>query len=279
MKSFEEFVATNDLYTDDADRIRLEQLPETQREKVLYERYCTIKEAEEKRQIRSMALAEERTEPPQQMCQKHDLEECDFVFTKDDLIRNVFKPSFPAFKDCFVRAKLGSEYQICKIVGFSKVEPYSLHPRKNERTSIALQLDSGTKKIMKFEIFNVSSQGVEEEEFEKFIQVFRITSLDKLRMKYRKTRAEVMRKLTDKEHDIMLANRERDNPRKKGRAAMKIELILKRDAAVASKNKELAHCYQKQLEKMENEEREAKRRNEEEKDSEAKRRLAREDAD
>lgn len=272
MKSFEELIVDEDLYTDEADRVHLQSLPETQREKILYDRYCALKEHEERRKLRNMVqpTTDKIAELP-----KPSYNECDFILTKRELLSAIFSPVFNTFKGCFVRAKVNDSYKICKIVGVVQKEPYRLYNRKDEKTDLALSLDTGTKVCKGVEITSISSQKALEEEFDSFLNSFKITSLDSIRAKHTRVTAEIGRNPTEKEQTAIIANRERANPKKKSKAEHKIELILKRDEALTNKDREGAKHYQQLIEQLENEERYRKRMQAKEELIAARRRLER----
>lgn len=286
MKSYEQFLDEDGLYTDAADRAYLESLPETQREKILYDRYCALKAVEEKRQLRSLtessrlgtsqSLTESTADtlstsaPAPASCHFTD---CDFVVSRNLLISAIFRPTLTAFKGCFVRVHINNKYRLCKITGFTRVVPYPLYNSKKELSDIALVLDSGAKLYKDIQVTNVSTQPVMEDEFNQFLQDFSITTLSGLSARFRKAQKEATRELNVTEAAEMVQTRERANPRKKSRAEQKIDLILKRDEALQGRNKAAAAQYQRQIEEMENEERRAKRQREAEEIEEARRRL------
>jgi len=122
---------------------------------------------------------------------------------------------------------------------------------KTNKVALGLTVDTGIKILKNFQIVNVSSKGVLEEEFQSFIETFKIKSLEEIREKYKKAINEINRDLTNEEITQMIINKEKVNPRQKSITQKKIDLILQRDAAMNEKNKEKAQHYQRLLEELE----------------------------
>ena len=255
----------------DEDREYLNGLTDTEREKVLYGRFKKINEVEEKRQLLEM----ERPSAPQKKVSSARFEDCAFVVGRDMLAKNAFKPFFSMFQGCFVRVMLNGRYSICRIASMkeNEIAPYALTDDSKRKTSISLNLDTGTKIHHQFSINLISSRGMREEEFEEFVGAFDIRDVGALNTRYRKVAAEMGRDLTDEELTKTIENRLKQNPRKMSNAQKKIDIILKRDAAVAAKNKSEAFRYQQMLESMEDSEKEKKRREELDEMEEARKRL------
>lgn len=273
MKSVGEYSKKEEkLFVDDEDRAWLKSLSETQREKVLYERHKALQAIEEKRQLLEMDRSAQPA-APQKTVPAVKFEDCAFVVSRELLTANAFKPFFSLFKSCFIRAKVNGEYRICKIIGISEREAYPLADGSKLNTTVALNIDTGEKIYKQFELTNVSSRGMLEEEFEAFLSAFEIQSADSIVSRYKKVVEEMNRNLTDEEITKTIANRLRDNPKKKNNTEKKIDLILKRDAAVAAKNKAGAFFYQQQIEQLEDSQKEKKRKREFEELEEVKKRL------
>lgn len=269
-RDFEEYLEKNGLYADEDDRKYLEALPEVERERILYRRWKDVKEVEEKRQLMELNRPKIAEPKPTRVC----FEDCDFIVKRSLLTSNVFKPFFNKFKGCFTRARIGTKYFICKIAAIEeKEQTYPLPDQHNLKTNIYLTLDTGSKICKQFELFNISSNSMLTEEFEAFLEAFKISSAGPLNEKYKRLKQDMERNLTDEEIVKMVANRMKNNPRKKTDTQQKIELILRRDEAVAAKNKEEARKYQALLEKIEDSERERIRQQESEEIDEAKKRL------
>ena len=277
MKSFKEMFDTEALYTGEEDKQRLMKMTETQREKVLYSRYCEIMAFKEKELLREMDTGAPEAIPGmggvEESIARPRYEDCDFIVSRELLVKNVFKPCFGVFRGSFVRARLNNEYKICKIVGIEKVEPYSLRDQGELRCGSALNLDDGTRVVKKFEIYNVRSKKPSPEEFEVFVNQFKIDSVDDLRAKYRRICTETSKPQTDEEITATIENRLRANPRKKSNAQIKIDLIINRDDAIRRLDREAASHYQRLLEEMEDAEREERRKRHAEELLEARRRL------
>ncbi|KAI4291080.1 hypothetical protein PAPHI01_0380 [Pancytospora philotis] len=273
MARFEDHLRQNDLYCDEADREKLESMSEKQREEILYKRYLKIAEIEEKRQL--MAL--EEAPAPAVSEPAITLESCEFVCPRRLLVENVFKPAFSSFRGCFVRVKLNSDYRICKIVGVVEVPPYRLPQTKGDgpgaQTTVALNLDTGAKIIKNFELTNISGNPMEADELRHFLDAFAIENVGLLNDKCRRVKEQMRGSMTDEEVARMVENRAKANPRKKKRSELKIDLILKRDAALAAKDKTKAFFYQQELEKLEDEEKARKKEAERNEMEEARKRL------
>lgn len=275
MKSYDQMKNERELYGDSEDIERLDNMPETMRETILYERYKKLHEIEEKKllQERTQSVQKPSSIQPCITSETVKFQECDFILSRDLIVKNIFKPNIIAIKGCFVRVKLDKIYKIAKIVGFKDIAPYPLHDKQNLKGTLALVLDLGGKSLKTIDLGNVSSRSPREEEFEEFIQKFKIHSAADLKANYKRVMAEMKRDLDNNEITKMIENRLKANPKKKTNTQIKIELILNRDRAINEKNKEMAKHYQKLLENVEDEEREIKKQKHDHEMNEVKKRL------
>ncbi|KAI5170119.1 hypothetical protein PAEPH01_1262 [Pancytospora epiphaga] len=271
MKSFEEFLKGGEFYIDDDDRRQLQEMSEIQREKRIYDRYRKIRDIEEKRQLREMETGS--TQTTTKIIKNIKFSDCKFIVSRKLLTSNMFKPFFSSFKGCFVRTKLNGKYKIAKVVGISETEPYTVTDIPDVMTNVAINIDSGERIFKQFKLGNVSAQGILEEEFEEFVAMFKIEDLEGLNVKYERVVEQMRRDMTDAEITKTIENRKKANPRKKTMTERKIDLILKRDAAVMAKDKDRALHYQQEIEKMEDAEKEKKRKQEAAELEDVKRRL------
>lgn len=253
MKSFNQLLEDGELFVDEEDKEEILALPELKREKILHERF---KKYNDTRLNTTILKGLDRDETSKAVQNQLKFEECDFILTRDIIIESIFKPFIGMIKGCFVKAVINKKYAICKIMAVKNGKPYNLMTKIPQLCSVVLDVDTGKKIVEGVEVNSVSSSGINAQEFEDFITDFGIESFDDLRKKQRKVIAEFTRTLSDFELTKMIENRLRDNPKKQTIAERKIEIITKRDEAVQNKNKEMAMEYQKQLESIEDEDRE-----------------------
>jgi hypothetical protein len=250
-------IKDEDLILDSDDERMVNGLTMVQRELLLNERYKKVKDNQfnsnvEKIIMEKGQITENFTKQPK-ITPKYP--ECDFLVPRDLILKNVFKPFFNKLKGSFVRAAINNKHTVCKIVGFEKVPKYQLFGKESYSCTTGLNLDSGKKIINGFQINSISSQNATEEEFNDFISIFEISSLDSIRHHFKNLKETFSRSMTDAEVTQFLRNRTEDNPIKKTNTQRKIEIISKRDEAIQSRNKEQALVYQRQLEQIEDEER------------------------
>lgn len=256
MKYNDEILDNENLFTDEDDRRRVLALPELQREKILHERFKKIRDNELASAIKDL----DKQAKPIEKEQLTRFEDCDFIVPRSLILNNIFKPVIHVLKGTFVRVVINSKHKICKIVGLKPIEPYKLLTKTGENCSIGLIVDTGSKLVEGIQANSVSSACITAEEFECFISNFSIESFDDLKRKFQKVNQELTRRLTDSELTKTIENRKADNPRKITNTERKIEIITKRDEAMQHKNKEKALFYQKELEKIEDEEREERKK-------------------
>lgn len=262
MKHKKDGKTEDDAITSVEDEEYLLGLNELQRELVINARFEKIKNYELQKNLEKLCEEKSQTQKNerQEIMERPTFVDCDFLFTRDFIIKNVFKPFFNKFKGCFVRAAINDRHYICKIVGVEKVPKYMLFGKTKLYCSIGLNLDTGVKVIKGLQINSISSSNSLEEEFNDFISTFSISCVQNLRTNFRNVKAIFERSMTDAEITQFLKNRTDDNPVKKTNTQRKIEIIAKRDEAIQAKNKEMALSYQKQLEMIEDEERSERRR-------------------
>lgn len=271
MKTFEELKNTDGLFLDSEDKRVLMEMPQLQREKILMRRYAKIQESEVSKQLRDM----DRSSVPPKKVQRERLryEDCDFILDRKAVAASVFKPFVSVIRGCFVRAKVNNDYCVCKIVGFSEIAPYALGDRDGQKCTLGINMDTGSKILRDFEISSISSSRITPEEFEGFVEAFAIESFDDLREKFRSATRELERNLTDQEMTKMIQTRLDANPRRQTSTQMKIDIIAKRDEAIARRDKQKAMDHQKQLEEIEDAERAERKRKHQEGVDQMKRRL------
>ncbi|ELA42312.1 uncharacterized protein VICG_00712 [Vittaforma corneae ATCC 50505] len=269
MKSYDELLEAGELFADEDDKKRILSLPELQREKILHDRFKKINDS----QLSCVLKELDRQDIPKEPRHTPKFEECDFILPRDMIINNIFKPFIGILKGCFVRAMINKKYVICKIMATRSIEPYKLLSKTSQMCTVGFDVDNGKKIVEGLQANVISSSAMTVEEFENFLSDFSIESFDDLKKKYKKVQHEFSRSLTDVEVNKTIENKLRDNPKKQTNTEKKIGIIAKRDDAMQSKDKEKAMFYQKQLEKIEDEEREERKRKMQE-DSE-KRRKAR----
>lgn len=260
MKLYDKLLENGDLFIDEEDKERILSLPELQREKILHERFVKIKD----NQLTNVLKGLERQEKVVEQKEKPKFEGCDFIVSREMLINNIFKPMVGVLKGTFIRVMINRKYIIAKILGFNTIKPYKLLTKAGEMCTVGLVIDTGSKIIEGIETNSVSSTRITPEEFEVFITDFGIQSLDDLRNKFQKAKEELNRKMSDSEITRTIENRKKDNPRKITNTERKIEIIAKRDEALQNKDKEKARIFQNELEKIEDQEREERKRHLEE---------------
>ena len=273
MKSFEQYMDEDGLFLNEEDKKKLSSYSEVERERILYERWTELQRVAEKKQLMEQLGKVEKEEPAKKAAPALHMPDAHFLVRRPMLVQAVFKPFFPIFKGCFVRAKIGSQYYICKIAGFSTGEPYPLPESRGMLTNTYLTIDIGDRLVKNFDLRNVSSGKMEPSEFDSFVKTFGISSLSPLNDKYKRVSAEMSRELTDEEITQFIAAREKVNPKKKTEAQQKIDLILKRDQAMEANKREEASRYQKELEEIEDRERARQRMKESEELEEMKKKL------
>ncbi|KAM0681387.1 hypothetical protein GINT2_000589 [Glugoides intestinalis] len=256
MKCNDEILDNEDLFTDEDDKRRVLSLPELQREKILHERFKKIRDSELVSVIKDL----DKQVKPVERAVLTRFEDCDFIVPRSLISNNIFKPTINVLKGTFARVGINSKYTICKIVGFKTIERYKLPTKPEENCSIGLIVDTGSKLIEGIQVNSVSSTRITAEEFECFISKFSIETFDGLKKKFQKAGEELSRRLTNAELTKTIENRMADNPRKITNTERKIEIITKRDEAMQHKNKEKALFYQKELEKIEDEERKERKK-------------------
>lgn len=278
MKSYEQMLKDNQLYTDSDDMERLGKYSETQRETILYERYIALNELENKKKLETMSKKVDQTKKPLDIEPEKPkatikFQDCDFILNRNEILPNIFKPNIHVLKGCFARVKIDKEYKIGKIVGFDRIKPYSPCGKPGSQIDLGVILDCGSGLVKTLELNFVSSGRIQEEEFDEFKRVFRLDSVSGLREQYKKALSEMKRSLTNEEITKMIENKQAANPKKQTNTARKIKIILERDKAIENRDKEAAKHYQQLLQEIEDEEREEKRKNREKEIEESKRRL------
>lgn len=241
------------LFIDEEDKKKVMALPELQREKILHERYTKIQDTQLLDVIKDLGDKQADLKESKKTLK---FEDCDFVLPRSLIVENIFKPFIGIVKGCFVKAVINKVPVICKIMGIRKVEPYALLSKTPQMCSIGFDVDSGKKVLQGLQVNFFSSSRVMYDEFDSFIASFEIESIDNIRKKYQHVCKEFSRGLTDSELTKTIENRLKDNPKKQTNTEKKIEIIAKRDEAMQNKDKEKALFYQKQLESIEDQERE-----------------------
>jgi len=260
MKTIEEMLKSGELFEDEKEKNEILQLPEVQREQRLNEKYKKLKEKEMSEMLLEMSKDKSAKIESNPVNSTPKYPECDFILSRDLLMSNIFKPFVNVAKGCFVRPLINGKNFVCKISGFTKIPPYKLSDKTGTNCSVALVLDTGAKQLDGVPINFLSSSNATEEEFNEFIRIFKISSLVDIRKKYESVKNEFSRGLKDSEITKMIEARLRDNPKKKTNTQRKIEIISKRDEAIQLRNKEEALRLQQQLEKIEDEEREERKK-------------------
>ncbi|KAI5149737.1 hypothetical protein ENBRE01_1090 [Enteropsectra breve] len=231
--------------SDEASGQYLEGLTEIERERELYRRESAKRDEEEKRELGEIEVFEEEIRRPR-------VEECNFVFRRNDFIEHRFKPTIKALKNCWVLAKFGHIYDIARVVGFGQEAPYSV-PGCSEKMMLNLNLERRTKISKACNIINISGRMPEEVVWNKWVAEWDIVSVDKFREDAKRARAELNRDLTYEEIDEVVQSRFKANPKKISVAQQKINLICARDSAIQERNQSKARYYQKKLENLEDE--------------------------
>jgi len=257
MRSYNELLENDELFVDEEDKKEILALPELKREKILHDRFKKINDT---RLSSSILKTLDREEAPKSTEPGLRFEECDFILSRDLIANNIFKPFVGIIKGCFVRAMINKKYVICKVMAVKNGRQYNLMTKVPQRCSVVFDVDSGKKIIDGIDVNCISSSGINPSEFEEFIVDFGIESFEELRKKQRRVVSEFGRALTNSELTKTIENRLRDNPKKQSMAERKIEIITKRDEAVQKKDKQGAMEYQKQLEAIEDEDREERNR-------------------
>lgn len=257
MKYSKDLKKYEELITGESDEEYLMGLNEVERELIFNMRYEKLQAHEHEKSLKK--LFEEKTQLPKSEIAKHSsvprYPECDFLFPRDFIQKNVWKPFFNKFRGCFVRAAINDKHLICKIVGIEKINRYTLMGKTKMNCTVGLNLDTGVKVVKSLQINSISSSNATEEEFDVFIKAFSISSVENLKSNYRSVKEIFEKSMTDVELTQFLKNRTDDNPVKKTNTQRKIEIISKRDEAIQSKNKDRALYFQNQLELIEDEER------------------------
>lgn len=260
MKSFEELCRTGEIYENEEERESIMNMSEVQREIILHEKYNKMKKQEVNILLKEMSKNKAPKIEDSEITVFPKYQECDFLISRDLLINNIFKPFVGLARGSFVRAVINGKYSICKIAGFCKTSSYELCDKLKTKCTTALILDLGEKTLDEFQVNSVSSSNATEEEFREFCKKFKITRVEGIRKKYEHLKQEFSRSMTDDEKKKTIEARQKDNPKKKTNTQKKIEIISMRDEAIQLKNKDEALRLQKQLEKIEDEEREERKK-------------------
>lgn len=185
-----------------------------------------------------------------------------FVLSRELLVKGVFRPNFNMVKNCFVNVKINRDNCACKIVGLQTVKPYKLagvkRTNKNLNTNVALVLDvDGVRKpITGWQLNNVSSKTLKEEEFQTFKRNLDVTKdkFEKIKNKHKSIIKEFSRRLTNDEITAVIQKKLETNPKKETTTEVKMKLIRDRDLAMMKKDKVEAERLQRELEKIEDRE-------------------------
>jgi len=249
------------------------------REKLLHERQCKVDAVEEKRRLRSLysnsfvvsdvPVSEMPSGP------SVPLASCNFLVSRDLLEANAFKPNFSVFRGSFVRFCHSNVWTVCKIISVAEHEElYRMTTGDKLLTNVRLALDNGTAVEHAVPLTHVSSSPMTQRELDSLCRRFKLESVESLNEKHRRVLAEMRRNLTDEEITKMIGKKNSLNPQPRRGAILKIELILKRDNAIAAKDKAEAERCQRELEKLEDERSRLKRQRERDDLEDAKRKIS-----
>ncbi|KAL6122495.1 hypothetical protein NUSPORA_00412 [Nucleospora cyclopteri] len=183
-----------------------------------------------------------------------------FVLTRNTLIKGVFRPNFNIIKGCFVKIRVNEDYRICKILGVQETDAYFLNPAKKTkdrtRCRFGLNLEAGKRNIAGWPIANVSDRPVTSEEVQRFIENYRPSheALESIIRRHKVVCNEFSRNMTNAEITEFISRKNRANPQKLSNTEIKMNIIKRRDAAIARKDKVAAGEAQKELEMIEDRE-------------------------
>lgn len=239
------------LYLDEDDKKHLESISKIEREKILDKRYREVMEIEKRK-----TMNKSNNEKQSLKTRVVEFENVNFVVKKNMLFENLYKSTLNKIKGCFVKAKLGNKYCVCKVLNIIEGEPYNIDlASKNVlKTCFYLTIDSGNRVYNNFKIINISNRELTEDEFNEFVNTFEITNVEAIINKYKSFEKEMKRSLKDNEILEMISIKNRMNPRKISNTEKLMDLICCRNKAIEIKDKVNALKYQKMIIAIEEEE-------------------------
>ncbi|KAI5183031.1 hypothetical protein NEIRO03_0658 [Nematocida sp. AWRm78] len=252
------------LYTSEEDRIHLESLPETVRERILYERHLKKTEDNEKRELkhRNSRLIEEETESESEedIVQKRDkirslkqsrpvsfdMFKCT-VLCRNTFVSNMYKRTFKLLNGYYVKIRLEDGYHIYRI---SKIYEGKRYEIDGKVTNYWMHLErAGDKKEVNIQ--SISNKAITKSEYSKYIKENIVPGGDKsLQQMHNKLIKSLESRMSEAEQDYSLGQMRRFSKDQRIAAKRRVELKVRLEKAKSENNLEEVDEIEKELHEL-----------------------------
>lgn len=270
------------LYQNSEDEEELMKLPETQREKILYNRYIRLVQLEEKKEMDNrVSLMEERknsTERKNEALPKKEGDVpaekeddtitydmfCGIVIKRDMLAKNIYRPVIDNLVGNYVRICFENGYVIKKVEAVERGEEYAINYNGADyRTNKCACIRHSNSRMDKIAFSFISNSNPSYAEYDRFKEEHAKISLSKV---YKKAEQFIstLSKIQPEEKEAIADERSRFVKQRRRNLMEKIRLIREREDAFKKGNAELYKKIQKRIDKIDEMDRDPKEEKERE---------------
>lgn len=257
------------LYEDSEDEKRLNELPETEKEKILYERHLQLQKLNEKKEMdakmrerESSTLKEKESPQMKKEIKKQENEDFTFdemnkiVIKRDDLINNIYRPCFDRCIGQWVRVRFETGYALREILDIERGKAYSAQNQEGRkaRSDKYIKVQKTPEKYEILPVFNVSNSKLELVEFDYFKKKKPNFPLKRVRTQSEKFKALLKKPVTVDEKALITEERNKFNEMPYQRIWEKVRLIREQDDAFKNGDKAKYLKLHHQIAKMDEEE-------------------------
>lgn len=256
------------LFEDSEDEKKLNKLPETEKEKILYERHLKLQKLKEKKEMdlkmkerqknKTIKAEKKIQELPRLGNEDFTYDEMNKILIKrDQLVNNIYRPCLDDCIGQYVRVRFETGYAIREILGIIRKEPYDLknYEGRKARTNKYIKVQKTADTIETLPIFTISNSKLEHIEFDYFKKKKPNFPIKKLKIKHQKFENAISKPISQIEKNQINEERQKHNEMPFQRIWDKVKLIREQDEAFKSGDKAKYVKLHKQISQMDDEER------------------------
>ncbi|KRH94924.1 Paf1/RNA polymerase II complex, RTF1 component (involved in regulation of TATA box-binding protein) [Pseudoloma neurophilia] len=255
------------LFEDSEDEKKLNQLPETEKEKILYERHLKLQKLKEKKEmdqkfkeIKSLPEKQELKQETKKKIENFEnftYDEFNSILLKrNELVNNIYRPCFNECVGKFIRIRFETVYAIREILSIEEGKIYEImnNQGRKAKTNKYIKVKKGTNTTENMSLNQISNSNLEHIEFDYFKRKIPNFPIKKIKIKTEKFRELLNKKIDSFEKNKINEERQRHNEMPYQRIWEKVKLIKQQEEAFKKGDKITYVKLHNQITKMDEEE-------------------------